>query len=604
MPRRRILFIILAVALVGLIGFLVYSQLTPSTPLAKMSLNALVTKIHRGEVVELKISPGSAEIKLRNRITLAMDLGSMAAGDFLGTLRASGVTEEELDRIEKIFVSGPTDWVEKIIPFFSIIVMVLLLIWFSKRSSNLAGSPFGSGKSGGAVSKADRPRETFKDVGGCDEAIEDLKEVVEFLKTPERFTALGARVPKGVLLIGPPGCGKTLLARAVAGEADVPFFSMSGSEFVEMFVGVGASRVRDLFGKAKKNPPAIIFIDEIDGVGGTRSGIDAGGGREYQQTTNQILSEMDGFEVNANVVVLGATNRPDMLDPAFTRKGRFDRTVVVDRPDLNGRKLIFDIHLKGMTIAKGIDSLRLAKATPGFTGADIESTVNEAAILAARGNKKAIEMEDFDEGILKAIAGPERRSRKISEKEKNVIAHHEVGHALVMARLPLCETVHKVSIISRGLSLGYTIALPEEDQNLQSKEELKQKLAGLLGGRAAEEIEFGPDGITSGAANDLERATATAREMVVRFGMSELGLQSFVVTQEDYLRRGQFGEAGISPETAYLVEEEIRRFVTEAYERAKEILIKNKMLLKKIVDKLLEKETLGADEFAALVSES
>ena len=446
----------------------------------------------------------------------------------------------------------------------------------------------------------DKPTITFDDVAGAEEAKQELAEVVEFLREPEKFISLGARIPKGVLMVGPPGCGKTLMAKAVSGEAGVPFFSISGSEFVEMFVGVGASRVRDLFDQAKRNSPCIVFVDEIDAVGRHRGAGLGGSHDEREQTLNQILVEMDGFDTDTNVIVMAATNRPDILDPALLRPGRFDRRVVLDRPDWNGRQMILEVHVRGKPLASDVNLERIAKGTIGFVGADIENLVNEAAILAARGNKKVIEMPDFQEAIEKIIAGPERKSRVISEEEKQIIAHHEAGHALVMKMLPECDPVHKVSIVARGMAGGYTMQIPEEDRYLKHRKKFKADLASLLGGRAAEEIIFNE--VTTGASNDLDRATKLARAMVTQYGMSEkLGPLTFGEKEElVFLGRELSEQRNYGEEVARQIDREVRRLMDEAYQTAKQVLIDNRDKLTELAERLVREETIDAASFNAM----
>jgi cell division protease FtsH len=438
---------------------------------------------------------------------------------------------------------------------------------------------------------------TFEDVAGVDEAKEELKEVVEFLKEPEKFISLGARIPKGVLLVGSPGTGKTLLAKAVSGEAGVPFFSISGSEFVEMFVGVGASRVRDLFDQAKRHSPCIVFVDEIDAVGRHRGAGLGGSHDEREQTLNQILVEMDGFDTDTNVIVMAATNRPDILDPALMRPGRFDRRVILDRPDMKGREQILRVHARGKPLASDVDLSVLAKSTPGFVGADLENLVNEGAILAARRNKKAIGESEFEEAIERVIAGPERKSRLISEDEKRVIAYHEAGHAVVMHCLPEADPVHKVSIIARGMAGGYTLSLPEEDHTLYAKRKFEADLAGLLGGRAAEEIVF--NDVTTGASNDLERATKMARSMVTRWGMStKLGPMTYGQKEElVFLGREISEQRDYSEAVAQEIDGEVRRLIGDAYNRARSLLTEYRDKLDAIARRLIEIETIDAAEF-------
>ncbi len=457
------------------------------------------------------------------------------------------------------------------------------------------------GKSRAKRMSVDAPKITFRDVAGADEAVQELHEIKEFLENPKKFQALGARIPKGVLLYGPPGTGKTLLARAVAGEAGVPFFSISGSDFVEMFVGVGASRVRDLFEQAKQNSPCIIFMDEIDAVGRHRGAGMGGGHDEREQTLNQLLVEMDGFEMKDNIILIAATNRPDILDPALLRPGRFDRQVVVDRPDRKGRKHILEVHTRGKPLAQNIDLDTLAGQTPGFTGADLANLINEAALLTARSNKREITMLELEEGIMRVIAGPEKKSRVMSEKERLVTAYHELGHAIVGHLLPNSDPVHKVSIISRGQALGYTISLPTEDKFLTTRAELSDTMAMTLGGRAAEEIVFGE--ITTGASNDLEKVTETAKQMVMRFGMSErLGPRVFGHDRsQPFLGREFSAEPDYSDEVAREIDDEVRRMVEDAHQTSKDILSEHREQLDTISRILLERETIEADEFIALL---
>jgi cell division protease FtsH len=457
------------------------------------------------------------------------------------------------------------------------------------------------GKSRAKRMSVDAPKITFRDVAGVDEAVQELHEIKEFLENPKKFQALGARIPKGVLLYGPPGTGKTLLARAVAGEAGVPFFSISGSDFVEMFVGVGASRVRDLFEQAKQNSPCIIFMDEIDAVGRHRGAGMGGGHDEREQTLNQLLVEMDGFEMKDNIILIAATNRPDILDPALLRPGRFDRQVVVDRPDRKGRKHILEVHTRGKPLAQNIDLDTLAGQTPGFTGADLANLINEAALLTARSSKREITMLELEEGIMRVIAGPEKKSRVMSEKERLVTAYHELGHAIVGHLLPNSDPVHKVSIISRGQALGYTISLPTEDKFLTTRAELNDTMAMTLGGRAAEEIVFGE--ITTGASNDLEKVTETAKQMVMRFGMSErLGPRVFGHDRsQPFLGREFSAEPDYSDEVAREIDDEVRRIVEDAHQTSKDILSEHREQLDTLSKILLERETIEADEFIALL---
>jgi cell division protease FtsH len=492
---------------------------------------------------------------------------------------------------------------------FSILTYILPFIlffgfWFFLVNQMQGGGSrvMSFGKSRAKRMSVDAPKITFRDVAGVDEAVQELQEIKEFLENPKRFQALGARIPKGVLLYGPPGTGKTLLARAVAGEAGVPFFSISGSDFVEMFVGVGASRVRDLFEQAKQNSPCIIFMDEIDAVGRHRGAGMGGGHDEREQTLNQLLVEMDGFEMKDNIILIAATNRPDILDPALLRPGRFDRQVVVDRPDRKGRRQILEVHTRGKPLAKQIDLDALAGQTPGFTGADLANLINEAALLTARQNRREIAMDELEEGIMRVIAGPEKKSRVMSEKERLVTAYHELGHAIVGHLLPNSDPVHKISIISRGQALGYTINLPSEDKFLTTRAELTDTMAMTLGGRAAEEIVFGE--ITTGASNDLEKVTETAKQMVMRYGMSErLGPRVFGHDRSmPFLGREFSSEPDYSDEIAREIDDEIRRVVEEAHQTARDLLTERRDALDRISKVLLERETIEASEFERLLA--
>jgi cell division protease FtsH len=458
------------------------------------------------------------------------------------------------------------------------------------------------GKSRAKRMTPDSPKIGFKDVAGVDEAVEELQEIKEFLENPKKFQALGARIPKGVLLYGPPGTGKTLLARAVAGEAGVPFFSISGSDFVEMFVGVGASRVRDLFEQAKQAAPCIVFMDEIDAVGRHRGAGLGGGHDEREQTLNQLLVEMDGFELKDNIILIAATNRPDILDPALLRPGRFDRQIVVDRPDRTGRRKILEVHSKGKPLAPEIDLDTLAAGTPGFTGADLANLVNEAALLAARRGKKVIEQEELEEGIMRVIAGPEKRTRLFSEEERKITAYHEMGHALVGHYLEHTDEVHKISIISRGQALGYTISLPREDRYLTTKSSLMEQMAMTLGGRAAEELVFHE--VTTGAANDLEKVTSTAKQMIMRFGMSEKLGPRVLGRNHDmpFLGREMGAEPDYSEEIAREIDDEIRRVIEDAHETALRVLREHMDELHRISAILIERETIDKDQFERLLA--
>jgi cell division protease FtsH len=489
-----------------------------------------------------------------------------------------------------------------IFQFLPILLIVGFFLFMMQQMQGGGNRVMSFGKSRAKLVTKDQPKITFGDVAGLDEAIEELQEIKEFLEAPQKFQQMGAKIPKGVLLYGPPGTGKTLLARAVAGEAGVPFFSISGSDFVEMFVGVGASRVRDLFEQAKANAPSIVFMDEIDAVGRHRGAGMGGGHDEREQTLNQLLVEMDGFDVKGGVILIAATNRPDILDPALLRPGRFDRQIVVDRPDLNGRVGILKVHTRGKPLAKEIDIEVLARRTPGFTGADLANVVNEAALLAARFNKNEIAMNELEEAIDRVLAGPKRGSRVISDKEKKVIAYHEAGHALVSHALPNADPVHKVSIVSRGRALGYTLNLPTEDRFLVTRSEMVDQLAMLLGGRVAEETVF--DEPTTGASDDIKRCTQIAKQMVTEYGMSELGPLALGQNESQPFLGRDFGHVkDYSDDVASKIDSEIRRFVEEAHDEAREIITKHRDKLDLMVERLLEKEVLEKDEVEEIFAE-
>ena len=480
-------------------------------------------------------------------------------------------------------------------------LIAMLFMFFMRQAQAGNNQALSFGRSRAKRPNENVPKVTFEDVAGVDEAKQELQEVVEFLQNAKKFVALGAKIPKGVLLLGPPGCGKTLLARAIAGEAGVPFFHISGSDFVEMFVGVGASRVRDLFDTAKANRPSLIFIDEIDAVGRQRGAGLGGGHDEREQTLNQLLVEMDGFDPNAGVILIAATNRPDVLDPALLRPGRFDRRVVVDNPDARGREAILNVHLHGKPLAEDVNVESLARRTPGFSGADLANLVNEAALLAARHDQTKIFMADFEDSIDRVIAGPERKSRIISEKEKEMVAYHEVGHAIVAELLPNNDPVHKVSILPRGMALGYTMQLPTQDKYLTTRNELLDKVASLLGGRASEQMVFNE--ISTGAANDLERATEIVRAMVCEYGMSDkIGPLTLGKRHGNpFLGRDLMEDRNYSEEMAMSIDKEIRSTMEQAYDRARAILTENRGKMDSIVKVLLEKETLEREEFEALM---
>jgi len=522
MPKNSLIILIVIVAIIAIL-FSVFSS-GGGDGTREISLDELIAKIKSEEIQKIVVKGETVYATSFEGIDDTREYKTRIGGntDILEVLRAEGVDlgSGTLDiSFEKESGGLGEGWTLVLINFLPLILFGALLIFLMRRAQGGANQAMGFARSKAKMFAGDMPTVTFADVAGADEAKEALQEIVEFLKHPEKFLSLGARIPRGVLLVGPPGTGKTLLSRAVAGEAGVPFFSISGSEFVEMFVGVGAARVRDLFDQAKRNAPCLVFVDEIDAVGRHRGAGLGGGHDEREQTLNQILSEMDGFDTNANVIVLAATNRPDILDPALLRPGRFDRRVILDQPDIKGRRAILDVHIKGKPMGTNVDLDVIAKQTPGFSGADIANLVNEAAILAARREKKEISMDEMEESIDRVQLGPERKSRVISEKEKRIVAYHESGHALVARMLPNADPVHKISIIARGLAGGYTKQLPTEDRYLTSRSQFEDILATMLGGHVAEEIIFGD--ITTGASNDLERATHIARTMIMRYGMSD-----------------------------------------------------------------------------------
>jgi cell division protease FtsH len=543
--------------------------------------NTLAVRLRDGGRYESGFLPDSAD-RLENRLEAARARGKLA--DF---------------NIEGTKSSGWLSLLTYVLPF---LIFIGFWIFLMNQVQGGGSKVMSFGKSRAKRLSVDSPKITFRDVAGVDEAVEELHEIKEFLENPKKFQALGARIPKGVLLYGPPGTGKTLLARAVAGEAGVPFFSISGSDFVEMFVGVGASRVRDLFEQAKQNSPCIIFMDEIDAVGRHRGAGLGGGHDEREQTLNQLLVEMDGFEMKDNVILIAATNRPDILDPALLRPGRFDRQIVVDRPDRKGRSKILEVHTRGKPLAKEIDVDVLAGQTPGFTGADLSNLVNEAALLAARNGKREITQTELEEGIMRVIAGPEKKTRVMSEKERLITAYHEMGHAIVGHFLEHSDPVHKISVISRGQALGYTISMPQEDKFLTTKAELTDTMAMTLGGRAAEEIVFAE--ITTGASNDLEKVTATAKQMVMRFGMSDrLGPRVFGHDHgQPFLGREFSAEPDYSDEIAREIDDEIRRIVEAAHQRAKDLLTEHRDDLGTISEILVKRETIEKEEFEALLA--
>ncbi len=584
---------------------ILWSQSNPSTPTEELSISQLVQEIKDGEVKEISVNEervitvtyndsdrlvGQSQYNGFTSIEEILASYDVSLSDFVAS--GGSLTYEP---------PSPFDtWVNIIGLFLPALLIIGFIYFIFRQAQGTNNQALSFGKSKARMFTGDHPTVTFSDVAGCVEAKEELSEIVEFLKEPEKFVSFGARIPKGVLLVGHPGTGKTLMAKAVSGEAGVPFFSIAGSEFVEMFVGVGASRVRDLFEQAKRHSPCIIFIDEIDAVGRQRGAGLGGSHDEREQTLNQILVEMDGFGTDIHVIILAATNRPDILDPALMRPGRFDRRVVIDRPDMLGRKSIFEVHVKGKPLAANVNLETLAKATPGFVGADIENTVNEAALLAARRNLKSITMAEFQEAVERVQLGPERKSRVISQDEREITAYHEAGHALVAHHLPHGSPLRKVTIIPRGMAGGVTWFL-DEDLNYQSRSKLKALIATALGGRVAEEIVFGE--VTSGASNDLQRITAIAQSMVTQYGMSdELGLRVYGKRQEMvFLGREISEQRDYSDAIAEQIDGEIRQLIDEGHETATRILTENRDKLEKIAQTLLEVETLDADDFVNLI---
>ncbi len=598
--RHGFVYVLVIIALIALF---LYAQAQRPRP-EVLTLSEVAAAIEEGRVESISVMDDRLEITLTDGVVaISSKEPGVPAPEQLAGL---GVSEEAIASVQWDYQqrSELADLLPMALMYGLPLIFIVGIVYFMLRQAQGSNNQAISfGKSRARLFTGDQPTVTFDDVAGVDEAKEELHEVVEFLKEPEKFIRLGARIPKGVLLVGPPGTGKTLMAKAVSGEAGVPFFSISGSEFVEMFVGVGASRVRDLFEQAKRHSPCIVFVDELDAVGRHRGAGLGGSHDEREQTLNQILVEMDGFDTDTNVIILAATNRPDILDPALLRPGRFDRRVILDRPDIRGREGILKIHVRGKPLDNDVDLAVLARGTSGFVGADIENMVNEAAILAARQNKRSINMEDFQEAIERVVAGPERRSRLLTDRERELTAYHEAGHALVMHFLPNCDPVHKVTIIPRGMAGGYTLALPGEDQWYHPRGKFMDNIAGLLGGRVAEELVFGE--ITTGAASDIEQVTKMARAMVTRYGMSEsLGPMIFGQKEELVFLGREIGEQrDYSEAVAEEIDQEVRRIIGEGHERACTILSDHREELDRIADALLEQETLGRVEFLHLLGE-
>ncbi|MHB8690948.1 MAG: ATP-dependent zinc metalloprotease FtsH [Solirubrobacteraceae bacterium] len=587
------------ILIVVVLAFFAQKLIGSSSNTRQFTFGQLVQQVNSGAVRNLSLDQKSntANFTLTNG-----QKGSVGYPDFYAPTLISNAIIHDGPQALNVQSKSSNGWLSLLTYILPFVIFIGFWIFLMNQVQGGGSKVMSFGKSRAKRMSVDSPKITFRDVAGVDEAVEELHEIKEFLENPKKFQALGARIPKGVLLYGPPGTGKTLLARAVAGEAGVPFFSISGSDFVEMFVGVGASRVRDLFEQAKQNSPCIIFMDEIDAVGRHRGAGLGGGHDEREQTLNQLLVEMDGFEMKDNIILIAATNRPDILDPALLRPGRFDRQIVVDRPDRLGRKKILEVHTRGKPLAREIDVDALAGQTPGFTGADLSNLVNEAALLAARTGKREITQVELEEGIMRVIAGPEKKTRVMSSKERLITAYHEMGHAIVGHYMPNSDPIHKISVVSRGQALGYTISLPGEDKFLTTRAELQDTMAMTLGGRAAEEIVFGE--ITTGASNDIEKVTATAKQMVMRFGMSEkLGPRVFGHDHGlPFLGREFSSEPDYSDEIAREIDEEIRRIIEGAHVQARELLTTHRDSLTTLSEILVKRETIEKEQFEALLS--
>ena len=594
------------VVLVVLAVLAVMNIMSSGNGYTSVDTSKIVTQISAGEVASADLNTGSSQT-----IQVVLSNGTKEQATYLNDEQGNDLASALNAAAAKGQLSGgynvnvtKTSWiVSALVTLLPFLLLVVVFIFLLNQMQGGGSRVMNFGKSRAKMMTKDTPKTTFADVAGVDEAIEELQEIKDFLQAPAKFQAIGAKIPKGVLLYGQPGTGKTLLARAVAGEAGVPFFSISGSDFVEMFVGVGASRVRDLFEQAKANAPAIVFVDEIDAVGRHRGAGLGGGHDEREQTLNQLLVEMDGFDVKGGVILIAATNRPDILDPALLRPGRFDRQIAVDSPDLNGRRQILEVHAKGKPLTPDVDLMAVARRTPGFTGADLANVLNEAALLTARSEKKLIDNYSLDEAIDRVVAGPQKKTRLMSEKEKKITAYHEGGHALVAHALPDTDPVHKVTILPRGRALGYTMVLPDEDKYSTTRNELLDQLAYAMGGRAAEEMVFHDP--TTGASNDIEKATKVARAMVTQYGMTErlgaikLGQDS----GEVFLGRDMGHQRDYSEDVAALVDEEVKKLIENAHDEAWEILVDNRAILDRLVLELLEKETLDKGQIATIFAD-
>jgi cell division protease FtsH len=604
--NKNVRTIALYLLILAALAYVVATYTTSSNPVTDLTTSQFLAALKTGNVKSATVLASDQQIKgkfYKNATEQASNKQTDFQTNYVGEESVAALIQKYPSVAFTVDTQKPNQWVSFLLSVAPFIILAVFIFFFMQQMQGGNSKVMSFGKAKARRLTRDQPRITFKDVAGVDEAVEELQEIKEFLANPGKFQALGAKIPKGVLLVGPPGTGKTLLARAVAGEAGVPFFSISGSDFVEMFVGVGASRVRDLFEQAKTASPCIIFMDEIDAVGRHRGAGLGGGHDEREQTLNQLLVEMDGFDIKDNVILIAATNRPDILDPALLRPGRFDRQIVVDRPDVKGRHAILQVHAKGKPLAKDVDLEVLARRTPGFTGADLANLINEAALLSARHGKKEIDMVELEESIDRVMAGPERKTKLISDEEKRVIAYHESGHALVGHVLPNTDPIHKISIIPRGQALGYTLSLPTDDKFLVKKGELTDNLAMFLGGRVAEELATGD--VTTGASNDLERATKLAKQMVMRYGMSDkLGPMTLGEPQHEiFLGRDFAANADYSPEIAFEIDKEVRRLIDGAFDRAKEILTHRRAQLDLMADVLVERETVDKDQLQALLDD-
>ncbi|GIN42251.1 MULTISPECIES: ATP-dependent zinc metalloprotease FtsH [Heyndrickxia] len=591
--RNTIFYVLLFLVLIGIVSY--FNNNNESTE--NISYDQFVSYLEKGEVNSVSLQPERGVYEARGELKDKTKFVTYVLNNPTALDRIDQVAKAKDAKVENMPAKETNGWVSfftSIIPF---VIIFILFFFLLNQAQGGGGRVMNFGKSKAKLYNDDKKKVRFRDVAGADEEKQELVEVVEFLKDPRKFSELGARIPKGVLLVGPPGTGKTLLARAVAGEAGVPFFSISGSDFVEMFVGVGASRVRDLFENAKKNAPCIIFIDEIDAVGRQRGAGLGGGHDEREQTLNQLLVEMDGFGANEGIIIVAATNRPDILDPALLRPGRFDRQITVDRPDVNGREAVLRVHARNKPLDGSVDLKAIAQRTPGFSGADLENLLNEAALVAARQDKKKIDMTDVDEATDRVIAGPSKKSRVVSQKERKIVAFHESGHTIIGLVLDEAEMVHKVTIVPRGQAGGYAVMLPKEDRYLMTKPELLDKITGLLGGRVAEEVTFGE--VSTGASNDFQRATNIARKMVTEYGMSDkLGPLQFGQSQggQVFLGRDFNNEQNYSDKIAYEIDTEIQDIIKECYERARKIILENREKFTIIANTLLEVETLDAEQ--------